>query len=601
MKSLRQNIKDRDKSLKRQRIRVFIVLIFLELFFGFLIYRMSSLQFVNKDDYRDKIGDKHITRFNIGAKRGDIYDRNLQPLAIKLKSYSLYADPSNLKDWNSAAQSLCSIVGIPKDEIISKFKSSNYFAWLKRQLHSDVAKQIRSMKISGLGFIEEGKRFYPKGRLACHLIGFAGLDNIGLEGVEKAYNQYILGNAQEIKTKRDRRGRNLKPREVGYDDITVGYDVVLTIDEVIQNIVEDALQDACVKSEAIGGSVILMDPGTGEILALANYPTYDLNQAFSADDDHRRNRAIRDLYEPGSVFKIVTAAAALNENLFTPQEQIDCEGGVYKIDGRTVHDVHSYNLLPFSQVLEKSSNIGITKIASRLGAEKLYHYIKAFGFDDETGLDLSETSGFVRPLDQWTNYSMTSIPYGQEISISSLHMLCAMNAIANNGVIMKPFIVRGVMKQNKEDIEQNSGLKLIGQNTQISGSDFAIQFSPEHSRTPISAKTAKVMTEILAGVVDDGTGKEAKVDGYRVAGKTGTAQKASSKGGYMPGKYVSSFAGFLPADKPQISMIVVIDEPKGVHTGGAVACPVFSQIATQVMQYLSLGQRFYVSMNKQAG
>lgn len=601
MKSVRQNIKDREKAFKRQRIRVFIFLIALELFFCFLIYRMFSLQCIKKDDYQNKIGDQQTAHLNMGAKRGDIYDRNFQPLAIKLKSYSLYADPSNLRDWESASQSLCSILDMPKDEILGKFRSSNYFAWLKRQLDSEVANQIRSMKMRGLAFIEEGKRFYPKGSLAAHVIGFAGVDNVGLEGVEKAYDQYIRGNSQKFKSRRDRKGRNLDPKAAGYDNITIGYDVVLTIDEVMQNIVENALQEACNKTGAVGGSVILMDPRTGEILALANYPTYDLNKAFSADEDHRRNRAIRDLYEPGSVFKVVTAAAALNENIVKPQDMIDCEGGAYTVSGRTINDVHSYNLLTFSQVLEKSSNIGITKVASRLGAEKLYKYIEAFGFNDKTGLDLSEISGFVRPLDKWTKYSMTSIPYGQELSASALHTLCSINAVANDGVIMKPFIVRGIMGQGvMNGGKDDKGLKLISQTPQFSEADFAIQFSPEQYRNPISAKTAATMTEILTKAVDDGTGKLAKVDGYKVAGKTGTAQKASSRGGYMPGKYVGSFAGFLPADNPQISMIVVIDEPKGVHTGGAVACPVFSQIATQVMQYLNLGHRFYVSNKKQS-
>lgn len=606
MKSQRQNIKDRDKAFKRQRIRVFILLVFMELFFGFLMYRMFSLQCINKDEYLKKIGDQHVSSFSIVAKRGNIYDRNLQPLAIKLKSYSLFADPSNLTNWDEAAQALCSILDLSKDEIMRKLKSSNYFVWLKRQLESDVANQIRSMKIRGLAFREEGNRFYPKGSLAAHVVGFAGVDNLGLEGVEKAYDQYIRGMAQEIKTLRDRKGRDLKPQKVGYDDFTVGYDVVLTIDEVVQNIVEDALQKACDEWQAAGGSVIVMDPKTGEILALANFPSYDLNQAFSSDNDHKRNRAIRDLYEPGSVFKIVTAAAALNENLFTPQDRFNCEGGVYTINGRTIHDTHSYDILTLSEVVQKSSNIGITKVASRLGAEKLYNYIEAFGFNGKTGIDLSETPGFVRPLDKWTNYSMASVPYGQEISVTSLQMLCAINAIANGGIMMKPFIVRGIMSHDAVDGIQgenggNSGLKLLSQKSQVTEADFAIQFSPEQAKNPISAKTAGIMTEILTGVVEDGTGKEAKVDGYEVAGKTGTAQKSSNKGGYIPGKYIGSFAGFLPADRPQISMIVIIDEPKGIHTGGAVACPVFSEIATQVMQYLNLGQRFYVSGSKQSG
>jgi cell division protein FtsI (penicillin-binding protein 3) len=452
------------------------------------------------------------------------------------------------------------------------------FVWLKRQLSDQVADKIRSLGFEGLKFREEGKRFYPKGALGAHIIGFVGVDNIGLDGIEKAYDSYMQGDLQEFVIQKDRKGRALIPRGIGYDERTSGYDVVLTIDEVIQHIAEKELRIACKRWEARGGSVIIMNPGTGAILALANYPTYDLNKASSIDDSYKRNRAIRDLYEPGSFFKIVTAAAVINEHLVTPEEQIDCENGVYEFDGYTIHDAGKHNRITFSEVVEQSSNIGIIKVASRLGDKRLYDYIQAFGLTGKTGVDLAERGGFVRPLEQWTKRSMVAVPFGHEIAITSLQALCSANIIANDGVMMKPYIVQAIMDDR----------------------ETLIEFSPQEGRTPISRETARVMKQILTRAVENGTGMNARVYGYKVAGKTGTAQKASGEGGYMPGKYVSSFTGFLWGKDMMISMIVVIDEPRGTHTGGAVACPVFSRIGTQVMQYLTIGQRSYAAGMKPA-
>jgi cell division protein FtsI (penicillin-binding protein 3) len=335
-----------------------------------------------------------------------------------------------------------------QEEILRRLESNNYFVWLKRQLPDQVADRIKSLEFRGLAFKEEEKRLYPKGSLAAHIIGFVGLDNIGLDGIEKTYDSYMRGNFQELVSQKDRKGRDLTPREIGYDEPARGYDVVLTIDEVIQHTAEEELRRACEKWQAKSGSVIIMNPKTGEILALANYPTYDLNQAFSTSDDHKRNRAIRDLYEPGSAFKIVTAAAAINENVVTMEERIDCENGVYQTDGYTIHDLGGYERLTFSEIVERSSNIGIVKVASRLGSRRLYSYIEAFGLTGKTGIDLSERVGFVRPPELWTKRSMAAISFGHEIAITPLQILCSANAVANDGVIMKPFIVRAIVRQD---------------------------------------------------------------------------------------------------------------------------------------------------------
>ncbi len=578
----RADAEKRDKSFRKQRVRALILFVLLELCFALLIYRLLYIQCIQGDELRRRAGEQYRREILIAAKRGNIYDRNFQPLAVKLGTYSLYADPSVLKNRESASRSLSPILGISTKDISRKLKSKGYFAWLKRQLPDDIADSIRSLGIKGLGFEKEEKRYYPKGSLAAHIIGFVGLDSVGLDGIEKEYDSYMRGSPQKFVSQYDCMGRDLLPPGVDYDESTRGYHVVLTIDEVIQTIAEQELRQACEKWQAKSGSVIVMDPSTGEILALANCPTYDLNQAFSTDDDCKRNRAIRDLYEPGSVFKVITAAAAVNENLFTPQELINCENGVYKIGSATIHDVGSHELLTFSEVVEKSSNIGITKVAQRLGDMRLYKYIEAFGLTGKTGLDLSERPGFVRPLKLWTKRSMAAVPFGQEIAITPLQMLCSANAIANDGVMMRPFIVRAIAERNTEDNEEA-----------VSRPEPIMETPPQEVGTPISSRTARIMKQILTRAVQDGTGENAGISGYEVAGKTGTAQKAGEKG-YLPGKYISSFIGFLSAENFTISMMVVINEPQGTHTGGAVACPVFREIGEQVMQYLTVGQRFYV-------
>ncbi len=570
-RKLKKNINQRN-----QRVRIITLLILIELSFVFLIYRLVSLQYIRSDEFKQKAEVQHQKSVKIRAKRGNVYDTKYRPLAINVKSYSLYMDPSIVHDEKSIIQTLSDILDITPKDILLKLDPNKRFVWIKRQLPDNVAEKIRSLGYNCLGFEEEEKRFYPKGSLAAHIIGFVGLDNVGLEGIEKVFDNNIRGNLKKIITQKDRMGRDLKPKDLNYDEDTHGCDIVLTIDEVIQHIAENELRSACEKWNADGGSVIIMNPKTGEILALANYPTYDLNKAFSTDKNPKRNRALIDLYEPGSVFKIITASALINENLVDINESINCENGEYNFDGRVIHDSSRYRSLTFSEVIEKSSNIGMIKAARRLDKDTLYKYIKAFGLCDKTGVELPEITGSIRSPRYWTKHSMSAIPFGQEISVNSLQMLCAFNAIANDGIIMKPSIVKSIMYGNKSIKE----------------------FTPKEAGQPISSNTARIMRSILIKTVENGTARNAKIDGYKVAGKTGTSQKASQQyRGYAYGKYISSFAGFLPADDPFISMIIVIDEPKGSYYAGDIACPVFNTIATQVIQYLTVGQGIEVAVN----
>jgi cell division protein FtsI (penicillin-binding protein 3) len=555
---------------KSSRKRTRILLIILELCFVFLIYRLFTIQCVNGNELRVQAENQKHKTISVHSKRGEIYDRKGKQLAISVKSYSLCCDPSNIEKPESVSKSLSPIIGMPDKDILRKLQPDKRFVWLKRQLPDRSAEDIKSFKLKGLDFREEEKRFYPQGSLAAHIVGFVGFDNIGLEGIEKKYDTYMRTKTDEFLTIKDRKGRDLDPHNTSYRQPEPGYDLTLTLDSVIQSVAEKELHSACEKHNAVGGSVIIMNPKTGEILALANYPTYDLNEAFSTPDNAKRNRAMIDLYEPGSVFKIITASAAINENLFNLNDSINCEKGVYRhTKGYSIHDVGSHENLTFREVIEESSNIGTVKIAEHLGRKRLYDYIKAYGFGEKTGVDMNETSGSVKSPSSWTARSMGSIPYGQEISVTAIQMLSAVNAIANDGVMTKPFVVQKI-NDDRETIAE---------------------FSPCSYRTPISAKTAQLMKQILVNAVENGTGQKAKIDGCSVAGKTGTSQKASEdKKGYIPGKYVSSFVGFLPANNPLISMIVIIDEPQDEYLGGTVACPVFKEIATQIMQYLTVGQ-----------
>lgn len=569
-----------ERTSRSRRSRTILLFVLLELFFILLICRVFFLQCISGSELRRRAEEQYNRDICVGAKRGSIYDRNLQPLAVNVTTRSLYADPTTLKQRKPIAESLAPLLGLPEKDIERRLNYDRRFVWLKRKLSDEIADDIGSLGFKGLGFIEEEKRYYPKGILAAHVLGFVDIDNKGLDGIEKAYNSYMRGSLQQHEILADSLGRGLTPQEVGFDAQTRGHDLVLTLDEVIQHIAEVEISQACQEAQAKSGSVIAMNPQTGEILALANYPTYNLNAASHVSDKYKRNRAIRDLYEPGSAFKVVTAAAIVNENLVAADEKIDCESGIYSFDGYTVHDISKHEMLTFSEIIEQSSNIGTVKVASRLGDKCLYSYMESFGLTGKTGIDLSERAGFVRPLESWTKHSMVAIPFGQEFAITPLQMLCSMNVIANDGIMMKPFIVQSVRN----------------------GTEIIEDFFPQEISSPVSPETASIVRGMLTRAVENGTGNNASIYGYSVAGKTGTAQKASASGGYERGKYVSSFVGFISGKGITISIIAVINEPQGrKYTGGAVACPVFREVATQIMQYLNIGQRNYAMELKPTG
>ena len=464
------------------------------------------------------------------------------------------------------ADKLSGVIGMDRAEILARLKSDKTFVWIKRELEKDIGDKVEKLGLRGLKLTKERKRFYPNGELASHVIGFAGIDDTGLEGVELAYDGYLKGAPGFRWTIKDAKRRNILSKDLKVIPPSDGLDLVLTIDETIQHIAESRLEKAYTDNKAASASIIVMDPHNGDILALANRPAYDINDFSSTDRSAMRNRAVTDVYEPGSVFKIVTASCAIENGAATPTQEFLCESGEYVTGGRTLHDHKPYETLTFSEIIAKSSNIGVAKIAESLGKDEISRYIKLFGFGRPTGIDMpGEAAGIVRPAGDWSGVSISSVPIGQGIAVTSMQMISAVSIIANGGYLVTPRVV--------SEIRDKSG------NVIKKASNAAV-------RPILRKRTADIMKDILKAAVEDGTGANARLERYTSAGKTGTAQKVEPDGGYSHERFIASFAGFAPADNPKIAILVTLDEPGPVYYGGAVAAPVFKDVARDVLRYL---------------
>ncbi len=547
--------------------RLYLVFLFFTLFFSFLIARLAYVQLFKSQQFKNLAGEQHKIFTEIAPLRGAILDRNLKELALNSISYSIFAT-REIAAKERIGDALGPILELDKDILASKLNLDKSFVWLKRKVSPEVCAKVKALSICGVGQLKEDKRFYPEGSLAGHLIGFTDIDNNGLEGIELSCDSYLSGIKGWRLAQRD-----AKRQEVicwGYKSILPcdGYNVVLTIDSVIQSIAERHLREAARKYKAISATAIVMAPATGEILALCNYPDYDLNKAGAYAADLRRNLAVTDNFEPGSSFKFVTAAAAIEEAKVSLEDKFFCEEGKYRIGRRILHDYKPYGELTVREIIEHSSNIGVAKVAQTLGKELLYGYIRSFGFGSLTGIDLpGEAKGILRPPSRWSAASLSSIPMGQEIAVTSIQLICAISSVANDGVLLRPKLIKCIQDKDGKVIKS---------------------FPVRRVRRVISPETAQALREVLAGVVERGTGKRAELSGYKAAGKTGTAQKPNPRGGYYKNRYFSSFVGFLPADKPIISILVVLDEPRPQYFGGTVAAPVFKKIATETLRYLEM-------------
>lgn len=553
---------------RRRNEAVFLV------FFAFLILCIARLLFVQffRSSYLSGIARKQHNLFvELEPLRGAIYDINLKAQAVNLPADSLYASPNEIPDKNKEAviRKLLPILNVDYAYLKDRLYRKKSFVWLARKITPLQAEAIKKLNIKGLGFLRESKRIYPNTYLASQIIGFAGLDNTGLEGLEMYYDKYLKGESGWAFFLRDARQKRLDLWEkmVLPKD---GYNVILTIDEVIQYIAERELDKAFRIHHARGAAIVVMDPHTGAILALANRPNFDLNEYARVSKDQIRNRAICDLFEPGSVFKIVTASAALEEKRVTEEDKFFCENGAYRVGPHILHDHTPHGTLTFRQVIEESSNIGTVKVAQMLGPDIVYKYIRLFGFGARLGVDLpGEIPGMLREPRYWSKTSIGAIPIGQEVGVTVLQLVSAISVIANGGQLMKPYIVMEIRDKYAETIKKNSPLML---------------------RKVLSLDTAERIKRILAGAVEEGTGKMARVEGFSAAGKTGTAQKLEANGAYSHNKFIASFIGFAPVEDPIVAIVVMVDEPHPYYFGGVVAAPVFKNVASDTIRYLKSKQ-----------
>jgi len=539
-------------------------------FFVFLIFCIARLFFIQlfRSNYFVEIAQKQHSLFvELEPRRGTIFDSNLKPQAVNVSVDSLYASVNLIpdKDKEEIIRQLLPILNVDNAYLRDRLYRKKSFIWLARKLSPSQSEAIKRLNIKGLDFIKESKRSYPNSYLASHIIGFCGLDNKGLEGIELCYDNYLKGTEGWALILRDARQKklNFEQKMAVPSD---GYNLILTIDEVIQYITEKEIDKAFKVYHAKGASAIVMDPHTGAILAMVNRPTFDLNQYNNIEKDKRRNRSISDLFEPGSVFKIVTASAALEEKKVVEEDKFFCENGSYRVAGHILHDHRPHGWLTFREVIEQSSNIGTTKVAQILGPELVYRYAKLFGFGTKSGIDLpGEISGMIKEPRSWSKISISAIPIGQEVGVTSLQLASAISVIANGGQLMKPYIL--------QEIRDNHG-------------EIIKSFSPVMVRKVISLDTANRVRKILTGVVEEGTGKLARITGFTAAGKTGTAQKLEPNGAFSHNKFVASFIGFAPAEDPVIAIVVMVDEPRPYYFGGVVAAPIFKKVAGDVLKYL---------------
>jgi len=558
----------RDEREKWTRLRIrFIGGVFI-LLLGVTIARAFYLQIYEQERFAHLAEKQHLKVVQLTPARGAIYDATNSALAVSVEMDSLFAEPRNMENIPAAAARLAPLLGTTSDALEKKMRGNKGFVWLQRRLTPEVAASVRALDIDAIGFVKEPKRFYPNAEIGSHVIGFTGLDPEGLEGIERKFDSTLLGNTGYMITERDALGRDVGTRGMVTKDASTGQNIGLTIDKNIQYIAEKELAAAVESSRAKGGIAIVMEPNSGKVLAMANYPTFNPNSLAKASPQALRNKAITDSFEPGSTMKVFLIAAALEEKVIYPQEGFNCENGVYNIGGRTIHDTHKYGRLSIGDILKYSSNIGAAKIGSRLGPERLYGYLRNFGFGTRSNVDLpGEVAGYLRNKSQWYGVDLATISFGQGISVSALQLATAMSAVANGGTLMQPYVVDKIVDGKGNVLKQ---------------------FSPVSRQRVISPETARNVARMMEGVAaEGGTGTNASVDGYKVAGKTGTAQKADPvTKGYSLDKRTASFVGFIPAEQPRLTILVVIDEPKTSSYGGVVAAPAFSAIARQSLCYL---------------
>lgn len=550
------------------RMRILLVGLFFMGFFATIVAKAVHLQVYRSRWLSQAATDQYEKSLTTSGKRGIIYDRNMREMAVSVKVTSIAAYPSRIKDIKANAQALAKILKLDGREIKKQLTTDKSFVWIKRKTTAKETSQVKELNLPGIDFVQEFNRYYPNTTLAAQALGFTGLDGEGLEGIEFYYNRQLTGTHKNFTVFKDALGNEFNPenRPLATDS---GHNLVLTIDSTVQYITESALQQAVDQYSAKSALAVVMQPQTGSLLAIAHYPTVNPNSYLEYDRFRWRNRAITDPFEPGSTIKIFSAAAALEYGNIKQDDIFYCENGAYKIGKNVVHDIRRHGWLSLQQIVKFSSNIGAAKVGEKVGAKKLYRTFRSFGFGEKTGIDCpGETTGSLSHYSSWSDIDIGAVSFGHGISVSAVQLITAVSAIANDGILMKPYIVKEVTDQN--------GLTVKA-------------FHPQQVRRAVSARTAGIVKKIMKTVISEGgTGVNAALDGYSVCGKTGTTRKLDEDGKYSDSKHMASFVGFTPADDPQIAILVVIDEPKEIYYGGAVAAPVFKDIAQQTLNYLNV-------------
>ncbi len=547
------------------RFRLYALSGFLCFWLLAICLRLVYLQIFCYGDFERRAQHQQQRSFDLSAKRGVIYDRAGRELAMSIQVDSAFVVPSEAPDLANTISLITRITQEDPRVVLADCRAHKTFCWVARKADAESIDRIRALNLQGVHFQKEPKRFYPKRELAAQVLGYVGTDDQGLSGLERQFNSQLQGKPGKLMISVDARKHWFASVE---KEPEAGNSVVLTIDQNIQYIAERELERAMEETKAIAGTVVVENPHTGEILALTNRPTFNPNNRKEIRPETLKNHAISDVYEPGSTFKVVTVSAGLEEKVTRPDEMFDCQMGSIVINGTRIHDSSPHGLLSVSDIIAESSDVGAIKVAMRLGNDRFYKYIRAFGFGQLTGIELpGETRGLAKPVDRWSKISFASISMGQEVGVSAVQLSALISTIANDGVRVPPRIVAGTIQP------QNS--------------PQTIAFQPVEGTRVISPLSAAQMKQMLQGVVLHGTGPKALLEGYTSAGKTGTAQKFDPAiGKYSHTKYYASFAGFAPINDPQIAIVVVLDSAVGLHQGGQVSAPVFHRVAQQVLEYL---------------
>jgi stage V sporulation protein D (sporulation-specific penicillin-binding protein) len=549
------------------RKRVVLIFLFISVIVSGLLGRLAYLQFYQSAWLAENAVEQRIREIPVEAKRGVIYDRNGRELAVSVNTESIFVIPAEVQNPEETAAALAAILPLSVENIRAKIEKRQSFTWLERKVDGETARRVQLLNLPGIGVTQESKRHYPNDNLAAHILGFTGIDSQGLDGVETAFDNYLKGTPGSIVIEYDARGREIPGATHRFVPPVEGFNIYLTIDSVIQQIIERELGEIMQDTQAKGATIIVLDPRNGALLALANRPDYNPNNFSAYSSDLWRNVAVSNSYEPGSTFKIITAAAALSEKAVSFEDKF-FDPGAIEVQGRYIHCWRDggHGIQTFAEVVQNSCNVGFVSVGLKLGREPFYKYIDAFGFGRLTDIDLpGEAKGILLKRESATPLNLATMSIGQSIAVTPVQLVAAVAAAANGGILFKPQILQEVTDKENNTVKT---------------------FLPQEVRRVISEETSGEIKYILEKVVADGTGRNAYADGFRIAGKTGTAQKAGP-GGYEQGKYVASFAGFAPADEPQVAMLVIIDEPVGLYYGGQIAAPAFSAAMQDILKYLA--------------